>query len=239
MAHRFLGSFVTEPHLTASVHRVGDVTIEIALVPATIRTIQVFVHRQSPGDGQIPLGRWFTNADLARPGTGYSLHAINIPPCLAIDTSREVAVLRLADQEQVEDALPEPEQEGALKGLVGEAVPCDPGIGGLGPLPDAGPDEVEVVEGVGSKTETKRPLEIPGIGPESEIEILSAQTVVRLLLPGVDDVVELELDLGGKTRICRDTGQSIPLLTPHYNFLTVLADALRHLLRATLRSEEE
>lgn len=116
MAHRFLGSFVTEPWLTASVHRVGDVTIEIALVPATIRTIQVFVHRQDPG---------------------------------------EVAILRLADQEQVKDALPEPEQEGALKGPVGETVPCNPGIGGLGPLPDASPDEVEVVEGVRSEAEDK------------------------------------------------------------------------------------
>lgn len=155
MANSFLGSFVTVPYHTASVHRVGDVTLEIALVPTTIRTIQVFVHRQDPGDGQLPEGRLLTNADLAKPGTGYSLHAINIPPCLAIDTSREVAVLRLADQEKVEDTLPEPEQERALQGPEGEPATCDPGIGGLGPFPDAGPDEVEVVEGVRGEAEDK------------------------------------------------------------------------------------
>lgn len=63
--------------------------------------------------------------------------------------------LLLDDEEQIEDALPEPEQEGALESPAGETVPCDPGIGGLGPLPDAGPDEAEVVEGVRSEAETK------------------------------------------------------------------------------------
>ena len=65
----------------------------------------------------------------------------------------DLVMLVLEEKEHFEDALPEPEQEGALKSPVGETVPRDPGIGGLGPLPDAGPDEVEVIEGVSGEAE--------------------------------------------------------------------------------------
>lgn len=55
------------------------------------------------------------------------------------------------EKEQIEEAAPQAEQERPLQGPEGEALPSEGGIGGESPLPDAGPEKVEVVEGVGGE----------------------------------------------------------------------------------------
>lgn len=56
---------------------------------------------------------------------------------------------RTLDEQEVEDPLPEPAQEEPLQGKRGESPPCEGRVGSAGPLPDALPQEGEVVEGVG------------------------------------------------------------------------------------------
>lgn len=146
---------------------------------------------------------------------------------------------RVEYEEQLEGPAPEPLAEEAQQAADGKAPLADGGIGAPRPLPDASLHEGGVVEWVGSEPKPKRPLEIPGIGPESEVKILSAHTIVNLLMPGVTNSVSLELDLGGRTRISDRSGSSVPLSTPHYNFLTVLADTLRAFMRDTLQYEED
>lgn len=63
---------------------------------------------------------------------------------------------RIDYQEQLEDPLPEPVQEQPLQGEDREALPGEGGVGTPGPLPDALPQEREVVEGVGGDADLER-----------------------------------------------------------------------------------
>jgi hypothetical protein len=59
------------------------------------------------------------------------------------------------DEQEMESAAPEPVQEDPLQTADGETLPGQGGVGTAGPLPDSGPKQVEMVEGVGGEAEAE------------------------------------------------------------------------------------
>lgn len=94
--------------------------------------------------------------------------------------------LRVEYENKVEDAAAQAEQEGPLQDSEGEALPGESCVGGESPLSDAGPEKVEVVEGVGGYAKAERTKDLAtlvlSLYARTEINLGQAVELLALIL---------------------------------------------------------